>query len=265
MARRYPGPRKIRDRADLGVYARWAGDPVSWAGMPLPPRSRRIVEGSVIHVSGPAGDMDERATATRWNLPEPYRAVFVTRVRRPGFRSSPHSFCAVSVTSERAFARLSHVQQRGPRTRPWTCALRWRPTLRTSSTSGWGCECPPVARRNVREVLEQSVDDLGSLRIVDALTRAGWRRWRVRPVSWPCSGRDSLLTSLMALPVDRALPHRPPPRDGSGESVEEALRHDSRRRLLYGQSQRCPEGGRGLPAHWSRVVARARWRRRWCW
>lgn len=137
MARRYPGPRKIRDRADLGVYARWAGDPVSWAGMPLPPRSRRIVEGSVIHVSGPAGDMDERATATRWNLPEPYRAVFVTRVRRPGFRSSPHSFCAVSVTSERAFARLSHVQQRGPRTRPWTCALRWRPTLRTSSTSGW--------------------------------------------------------------------------------------------------------------------------------
>lgn len=186
-------------------------------------------------------------------------------VRRPGFRSSPHSFCAVSVTSERAFARLSHVQQRGPRTRPWTCALRWRPTLRTSSTSGWGCECPPVARRNVREVLEQSVDDLGSLRIVDALTRAGWRRWRVRPVSWPCSGRDSLLTSLMALPVDRALPHRPPPRDGSGESVEEALRHDSRRRLLYGQSQRCPEGGRGLPAHWSRVVARARWRRRWCW
>lgn len=115
MARRYPGPRKIRDRADLGVYARWAGDPVSWAGMPLPPRSRRIVEGSVIHVSGPAGDMDERATATRWNLPEPYRAVFVTRRAPPG----------LSVESSLVLRRFSDV---GARLREVVTCTTTRPT-----------------------------------------------------------------------------------------------------------------------------------------
>jgi len=141
MARRYPGPRKIRDRADLGVYARWAGDPVSWAGLPLPSRSRRIVEGSVLCVSGPAGDMDE-GHRTRWNLPEPYRVVFVTRVRRPA-STAPSSRCG-SATKASTPHRYTYTPTSPRRRRPWPAPPRQAPP--PAATSQKTTPCSPSSR-----------------------------------------------------------------------------------------------------------------------
>lgn len=62
-----------------------------------------------------------------------------------------------------------------------------------------------VADDDVQEVLEQSLVDLGSLRIFDASHPGRVAVAAGAPWFMALFGRDSLLTSLMALPVDRAL------------------------------------------------------------